>query len=64
FDDKRAGVEVPVLKGRMPASAMGWHWVGAERLFADRFTKLAARQLLADRLRTRTVSLTFDQNFQ
>ncbi|CAK0812099.1 unnamed protein product [Prorocentrum cordatum] len=64
FDDKRTGIEVQVLKERMTASATGWYWVSSERQFADGFTKLAARQLLADRLRTGTISLKFDEKFQ
>ncbi|CAK0856218.1 unnamed protein product, partial [Prorocentrum cordatum] len=64
FDDKRAGTEVQVLKERMTASATGWYWVSSERQFADGFTKLSARQLLADRLRIGTISLKFDEKFQ
>eukprot|EP00959_Pyramimonas_sp_CCMP1952_P030256 634401-Pyramimonas_sp.AAC.1 len=64
FDDKWAGIEVQVLKERMTASATGQHWVSSERQFADGFAKLAARQLLADRLRTGAISLKFYEKFQ
>ncbi|CAK0797447.1 unnamed protein product, partial [Prorocentrum cordatum] len=64
FDDKRTGIEVQVLKERMTASATGWCWVSSDRQFADGFTKLAARQLLADGLRSGTISLRFDEKFQ
>jgi hypothetical protein len=63
FEDKRTGIEVMVLKEKLKASGTVWKWVSSERQYADGLTKMAARQLWADRLRATTICLRHDPDF-
>ncbi|CAK0855240.1 unnamed protein product, partial [Prorocentrum cordatum] len=63
FQDKRTGIEVLALRERMEATMTRWRWVSSERQYADGLTKIAARQLLADRLRYGRLQLKHDPNY-
>ncbi|CAK0820802.1 unnamed protein product [Prorocentrum cordatum] len=63
FQDKRTGIEVLALRGRMEATMTRWRWVSSERQCADGLAKIAARQLLADRLRHGWLQLKHDPNY-
>ena len=61
--DKRTGIELMVVKERLAAMSSIARWQSSERQFADGMTKMAARQLLADRLRCGEMLLVHDVNF-
>ena len=61
--DKRTGIELMVIKERLLALGAVTRWQSSERQFADGLTKLAARQLLADRLRCGEMLLVWDEQF-
>ena len=62
--DKRTKIEVMVTKQKMLEMNTSLRWVSSEVQLADGVTKSAARQLLADRLRTHEISLQSDKSFQ
>ena len=64
FQDRRTGIEVMVIKQTMRSSGSTWRWCSSERQYADGLTKMAARQLLCDRLRNGTIQLVHDDSFQ
>jgi hypothetical protein len=61
--DKRTGIELMVVKERLAAMNAIRRWQSSERQYADGMTKLAARQLLADRLRGGELMLVYDPSF-
>ena len=63
FEDRRTGIEVMVIKERMQASGSAWRWCSSERQYADGLTKIAARQLLADRIQAATFHLYYDETY-
>lgn len=62
--DKRTKIEVMIVKEKMEELKTKLKWISSETQLADGVTKLAARQLLADRLRTHLFSLQSDKSFQ
>ena len=64
LQDKRTQIEVMIIKQKMEEMAVQLKWVPSEIQISDGLTKLAARQLLADRLRTHKMSLKADNSFQ
>ena len=62
--DKRTALEVMNIKQRLARMDGFWKWVSSERQVGDGFTKVAARQLLADRLRRGVIRLTTNQQCQ
>ena len=62
--DKRTKIEVMVTKQKMIEMSTALRWVSSEVQLADGVTKTAARQLMADRLRTHEISLQADSSFQ
>ncbi|CAK0833042.1 unnamed protein product, partial [Prorocentrum cordatum] len=63
FQGKRAGIEALALRERMEATITRWRRVSSERQYADGLAKIAARQLLADRLRYGRLQLKRDPNY-
>ena len=61
--DKRTGIELMVIKERIQAMGATVRWQSSERQYADGMTKIAARQLLADRLRCGEMLLIHDEQF-
>ena len=62
--DRRSKIEVMVVKQKMDEMKKKLKWISSETQLADGVTKIAARQLLADRLRSHVFSLHSDQSFQ
>eukprot|EP00435_Cladocopium_sp_Y103_P032775 s1444_g8.t1 len=62
--DRRSKIEVMVVKQKMDEMKTKLKWISSETQLADGATKSAARQLLADRLRSHVFSLQSDQTFQ
>ena len=62
--DRRSKIEVMVVKQKMDEMKTKLKWISSETQLADGVTKIAARQLLADRLRSHVFSLHSDQSFQ
>ena len=60
-NDKRTALEVNLINQRLRHLNGFWKWVSSERQIADGLTKLAARQLLADRLRRAMLRLSTDK---
>ena len=61
--DKRTKIEVMVVKEKMEDMGTCLRWVSSEVQLSDGATKIAARQLFADRLRTHQFSLKSDASF-
>ncbi|CAL1145140.1 unnamed protein product [Cladocopium goreaui] len=55
--DRRSKIEVMVVKQKMDEVKTKLKWISSETQLADGVTKIAARQLLADRLRSHVFSL-------
>ena len=64
FDDRRAGIDIHILKRRMMLSRTLWRWVSSERQYSDGLTKVSARQLLAARLQECMLRLYWDPTSQ
>ena len=62
--DKRTKIEAMIIKEKMKECATEVKWVSSEVQYSDGLTKQAARQLLADRLRTHVLKLKSDMEFQ
>ena len=62
--DKRTYLEALVIKDKLRETKGHARWVSSERQYADGLTKIAASQLLADRLRTHQYSLVNDEDYQ
>ena len=62
--DRRTKIEVMVTKQKMLKNGTSLRWVSSKSQLADGVTKIGARQLLADRLRTHQISLQSDKSFQ
>ena len=62
--DKRTKIEIMIVKQKMDEIGTKLRWISSEIQLADGVTKIAARQLLADRIRTHLISLQADQTFQ
>ena len=60
---KRTAIELLVLKQTLWETDSVMRWVSSERQVADGLTKIAARQLFSDRLRTQQYRLVFDESF-
>ena len=61
--DKRTKIEAMIIKEKMKECGTEVKWVSSEVQYSDGLTKLQARQLLADRLRTHILKLTSDTDF-
>ena len=62
--DRRSKIEVLVVNQKMDEMRTKLKWISSETQLADGATKIAARQLLADRLHSHVFSLHCDQSFQ
>ena len=62
--DKRTQIEVMIVKEKMRSMKTQLRWVSSEVQLSDGLTKIQARQLLADRLRSHKFSLVADSSFQ
>ena len=62
--DKRTQIEVMIVKEKMKSMKTQLRWVSSEVQLSDGLTKIQARQLLADRLRSHKFSLVADSSFQ
>ena len=62
--DRRSKIEVMVVKQKIDEMKTKLKWISSETQLADGVTKIAARQLLADRLRSHVFSLHSDRSFQ
>ncbi|CAK9061487.1 unnamed protein product [Durusdinium trenchii] len=62
--DKRTQIECMIVKQKMQNLKTQLRWVSSEVQLSDGLTKIQARQLLADRLRTHRISLMADSTFQ
>ena len=58
--DKRSGLEIRMVKEQLQSLGGQLRWVSSERQLADGFTKMSARQSLADRLRHAKVKFLYD----
>ena len=56
--DKKTQIEFMIIKQKMEEMAVQLKWVSSEIQISDGLTKLAARQLLADRLRTHKLTVS------
>ena len=61
--DKRTNLELRVIREQVESVGGTMKWISSERQFGDGFTKISARQLLADRLRHGAVKFTFDPGY-
>ena len=61
--DKRTNLELRVIREQIESVGGTLRWISSERQFGDGFTKISARQLLADRLRHGAVKFTFDPGY-
>ena len=61
--DRRTSLEIRVMKEQVQSMGGSFRWISSERQFGDGFTKLAARQLLADRVRHHKVKFTWDPDY-
>ena len=50
--DKRAGIEIMCIKEELARQKTQLRWVSSERMLADGMTKIHARQVLVDMLRS------------
>ena len=57
--DKRTNLELRVIREQVEGIGGVLRWISSERQFGDGFTKMAARQLLADRIRHGAIKFTF-----
>ena len=62
--DKRTNLELRVIREQVEGVGGVLKWISSERQFGDGFTKMAARQLLADRLRHGSIKFTWDPEYQ
>ena len=62
--DKRTKIEIMIIKQKIDEIGSKLRWISSETQLADGVTKMAARQLLADRIRTHLLSLQSDKTFQ
>ena len=62
--DKRTKIEIMIVKQKMDEIGTKLRWISSEIKLADGVTRLRARQLLADRIRTNLLSLQADRTFQ
>ena len=62
--DKRTNLELRVLREQVESIGGILKWISSERQFGDGFTKMAARQLLADRVRHGSIKYTWDPTYQ
>ena len=60
---KRTAIEMLGLRQSMMSFGAVLRWVSSERQLSDGLTKVAARQLLADRLMAQTYRLVHDTSF-
>ena len=58
--DKYTKIEIIIVKQKMDEIGTKLRWISSEIQLADGVTKIAARQLLADRIRTHLISLQAD----
>eukprot|EP00435_Cladocopium_sp_Y103_P058041 s1590_g20.t1 len=61
--DKRTKIEAMVVQQKLKECNTTVRWVSFQVQYPDGLTKIGARQLLADRLRTRRIKLTADESF-
>ena len=61
--DKRAGIEIMCIKEELARQKTQLRWVSSERMLADGMTKIHARQVLVDMLRSGFLSLVKDKQF-
>ena len=61
--DKRTNLELRVIREQVEGIGGVLRWISSERQFGDGFTKMAARQLLADRIRHGAIKFTFDPGY-
>ncbi|CAJ1404806.1 unnamed protein product [Effrenium voratum] len=61
--DRRTGLEIMVMKERLQSFGGHLRWMSSELQYADGQTKLSTRQLLADRLRSHQLKLSWDPSF-
>ena len=64
WSTRRRSMIALVVKQKMDEMKTKLKWISSETQLADGVTKIAARQLLADRLRSYVFSLHSDQSFQ
>jgi hypothetical protein len=57
-------LELRVIREQVEGVGGVLKWISSERQFGDGFTKMAARQLLADRLRHGSIKFTWDPEYQ
>ena len=62
--DKRTQIECMIVKQKMKDLNTQLRWVSSEVQLSDGLTKIQARQLLADHLRSHQISLSADSTFQ
>ena len=62
--DKRTKIEIMIIKQKIDEIGSKLRWISSETQLADGVTKMAARQLLADRIRTHLLSLQSDKPFK
>ena len=62
--DKRTNLELLVLREQVEGTGGILKWISSERQFGDGFTKMAARQLLADQIRHGFIKYTWDPTYQ
>jgi hypothetical protein len=60
---KRTAIEMLVLKQTLQLTSTVLRWVSSERQLADGLTKVAARQLLAERLQSQMYRMVHDSTF-
>ena len=64
--DKRTNLELRVIREQVESIGGVLKWISSERQFGDGFTKVSAKQLLADRLRRLrqgSIKFTFDPGY-
>ena len=62
--DKRTSLELRVIREQVEGIGGTLKWISSERQFGDGFTKMQARQLLADRIRHGSIKYTWDPTYQ
>ena len=62
--DKRTNLEIKVTKEQIQNMGGILKWISSESQYGDGFTKLSARQLLADRVRHGKIKYTWDPMYQ
>ena len=61
--DKRTNLELRVVREQVEGINGVLKWIPSERQFGDGLTKIAARQLLCDRVRHGAIKFTFDPGY-